>query len=141
MGFLATCLSCLVIYNLYFFFIWWKILWNAHFYLIDWRLECGLFSFSHLYVPFRVVQQMWFSFFKMRDPNLNFFIRGGGINQSVASMWYTFVVKTNSDSSYVVFEQTQMRLIFKGSFCLFYRNISKKFQGNFFFLFFYNSRK
>lgn len=34
MAFLATCLSCLVIYNLYFFFIWWKILWNAHFYFI-----------------------------------------------------------------------------------------------------------
>lgn len=41
-------------------------------------------------------------------------------------MWYTFVVK-NNNSSYIVFEQTQIRLIFKGSFYLFYGKISETF--------------
>lgn len=40
-------------------------------------------------------------------------------------MWYTFVVRNNNNSSYIVFEQTQARLIFKGSFYLFYGKISK----------------
>lgn len=58
-AFIATCLFVLFGYRyFYFFFFWWKILWNAHFYLISLRLESGLFSFSRLYVPFIIVQQM-----------------------------------------------------------------------------------
>lgn len=54
-----------------------------------------------------------------------FLIRGREINQSVASYWYTFVVETKNNSSYIVLKQTETRLIFKGSFYLFYGKISK----------------
>lgn len=53
-------------------------------------------------------------------------------------MWYTFVVRTNSNSSYTVFEQTQTRLIFKGSFYLFYGKISKSSKETFSSYFFTN---
>lgn len=49
---------------------------------------------------------MWF-FFNMTSPKFNIFIKGGKINQSLASVWYAFVVKTNNNNSYIVFEQTQ----------------------------------
>lgn len=32
--------------------------------------------------------------FKMTNPKLNFFIKGGKINQSLAYVWYAFVVET-----------------------------------------------
>lgn len=58
---------------------------------------------------------MWF-FFKMTNPKLNFFIKGGKINQSLASVWYAFVVKTNNNNSYIAFEQMQTRQFLKVAF-------------------------
>lgn len=128
MAFLAPCLFVLFGY-IWFFSFWWKILWNVYFHLISLRLQSGLFSFSHLYVPLYLCNRRDF-FLKMTNPKLNFFIKGGKNNQSVASMWYTFVVKTNNNSSYIVFEQTQTILIFKGNFYLFLWENIQKFKGN-----------
>lgn len=66
----------------------------------------------------------------MTNPKLNIFVKGGKINQSLASVWYAFVVKTNNSNSYVAFEQTQMT-IFKGSFYLFLWENVRKSQGKF----------
>lgn len=128
-AFLAT--SCLVwLYIAFYFLFLVKITPECLFLFNQFKVgKWTIFSFSRLHVPFIVVQQMWF-FLQVTNPKLFyflfFFIRGErGINQSVASIWYTFVVKTKNNSSYIVFEQTQTRLIFEGRFYLFYGKISK----------------
>lgn len=72
----------------------------------------------------------------MTNPKFNIFIKGGKINQSLASVWYAFVVKTNNNNSYIVFEQTQTRQFLKVAFTFFYGKIFKspkeKFPLNFF---------
>lgn len=75
----------------------------------------------------------------MTNPKFNIFIKGGKINQSLASVWYAFVVKTNNNNSYIVFEQTQTRQFLKVAFTFFYGKIFKspkeKFPLNFFYKF------
>lgn len=78
---------------------------------------------------------MWF-FFKMKNPKFNIFIKGGKINQSLASVWYAFVVKTNNNNSYIVFEQTQIRQFLKVAFTFFMEKYSKVPMKNFFLIFF-----
>lgn len=72
----------------------------------------------------------------MTNPKFNIFIKGGKINQSLDSVWYAFVVKTNNNNSYIVFEQTQTRQFLKVAFTFFYGKIFKspkeKFLLNFF---------
>lgn len=62
----------------------------------------------------------------MKNPKLNIFVKGGKINQSLASVWYAFLVKTNNNKSYIAFEQRQTRQFLKVAFTFFsWENIQK----------------
>lgn len=77
----------------------------------------------------------------MTSPKFNIFIKGGKINQSLASVWYAFVVKTNNNNSYIVFEQTQTRQFLKVAFTFFYGKILKSHKEKFLLNFFSASLK
>lgn len=70
--------------------------------------------------------------FKMTNPKLNFFIKGGKINQSLAYVWYAFVVETYNNNSYIAFEQMQTRQFLKVAFTFFkgkYSKVPRKFSS------------
>lgn len=76
---------------------------------------------------------MWF-FFKMTNPKLNIFIKGGKLTK-VASVWYAFVVKTNNNNSYIIFEQTQTRQFLQVAFTFLMGKYSKVPRKIFFLIF------